>query len=136
MDESRLAAVPLFASLSRRERRVVARHADVVDLPEGTVLVEEGRFSYEFFVIEEGTADVTRGERRVATLGPSDVLGEMGALGGVRRSATVVATSPVTAIVMTAAALRYVAREMPAVGERLRATIEERTEALAARLGR
>lgn len=130
MDESRLAALPLFASLSRRERGVVARHADVVDLPKGTVLVEEGRFSYEFFVLEEGTADVVRGERRIVVLGPGDFLGEMGVMAGARRSATVVATSPVTAIVMTAAALRYVAREMPAVGERLHAAIEERSERL------
>jgi len=130
MDESRLAAVPLFASLSRRERQAVARHADEVDVPEGTALVREGRFSYEFFVIEQGTAAVVHGERRIAELGPGDFLGEMGVLADARRSASVVATSPVTAIVMTAAALRYVAREMPAVGERLRAAIEERSERL------
>ena len=130
MDESRLATLPLFASLTRRERGVVARHADEVDVPEGTLLVVEGRFSYEFFVIEEGTADVVHGERRIAELGPGDFLGEMGVMSDARRSATVVATSPITAIVMTAAALRYVAREMPAVGERLRAAIEERSERL------
>jgi CRP-like cAMP-binding protein len=130
MDASRLAAIPLFASLTRRERGVVARHADEVDVPDGTLLVVEGRFSYEFFVIEEGTADVVHGERRIAELGPGDFLGEMGVLGDTRRSASVVATSPITAIVMTAAALRYVAREMPAVGERLRAAIEERSERL------
>ena len=130
MDESRLATLPLFAPLTRRERSVVARQADEVDVPEGTLLVVEGRFSYEFFVIEEGTADVIHGERRIAELGPGDFLGEMGVLGDARRSASVVATSPITAIVMTAAALRYVAREMPAVEERLRAAIEERSERL------
>jgi CRP-like cAMP-binding protein len=99
-------------------------------VPEGTLLVVEGRFSYEFFVIEQGTADVIHGEQRIAELRPGDFLGEMGVLGDARRSASVVSTSPITAIVMTAAALRYVVREMPAVGERLRAAIEERSERL------
>jgi CRP/FNR family cyclic AMP-dependent transcriptional regulator len=130
MKESRLAAVPLFASLSRPERRTVARLADEVDLPQGTALVREGRFAHEFFVLETGTAEVVRGDQHVADLGPGDFLGEMGIIADARRNASVVATSPVTAIVMTAAALRHVARELPAVGERLQAAVEERGERL------
>jgi CRP-like cAMP-binding protein len=130
MEESRLAAVPLFASLSRRERRVVARLADEVDVEEGDALVREGRFAHEFFVLESGTARVVRGDQHVAELGPGDFLGEMGIMADARRNASVVTTSPVTVIVMTAAALRRVAREMPAVGATLRAAIEERGERL------
>lgn len=76
MEESQLRSVPLFQSLSSEERRAVAQHADQIEVPEGTELVRQGEFAYEFFVIEEGTAEVTRDDERVAELGPGDFLGE------------------------------------------------------------
>ena len=130
MDESRLAKLPLFESLSKKERREVAHVADEVDLPEGKKLVSEGDFSYEFFVIEEGSAEVLIHGERVAELGPGDFFGEMGLLEHQQRGASVVATSPVTVIVMTGSAFRQMAREMPAVGERIDAAVKERCRAL------
>ena len=130
MDEKRLGSLPLFTSLSKAERRKVAQWADEVDVPEGKELVREGEFPYEFFVIEEGTADVRVGERSVGTLGQGDFFGEMGLVEHVRRRATVVATSPLTAMVMTGGAFREMGREMPAVEERIRAAVEERCRAL------
>jgi CRP-like cAMP-binding protein len=55
MEESELRSVPLFESLSREERQVIAQHADEIEAPEGTELVRQGEFAYECFVIEEGT---------------------------------------------------------------------------------
>ena len=129
MDEHRLTSVPLFASLSDKERRRIAQSADEVDLPEGEHLVREGRFAYEIFVIEEGTAKVLRGDEHIADLGPGDVIGEMATMTDGQRNATVVATSPMTLIVMTAREFRHVAKDMPVVGDRLRSIIEERTQA-------
>ena len=130
MDDARLAKLSLFESLSKKERREVARCADEVDLPEGKNLVSEGEFSYEFFVIEEGSAEVLIHGDRVAELGPGDFFGEMGLLEHQQRNASVVATSPLTVIVMTGTAFRQVARDMPQVGERIRAAVKERCQAL------
>ena len=131
MDEQRLASVPLFASLSKRERAELARHADEVDLREGQELVHEGAFAYEFFVIEEGTAEVLRGGEHVADLGPGDFFGEMGAVSvDGRRNATVVTRSPMTAIVMTARDFRDIASRMPMLAERIGEKIRERSEKL------
>src|ERR687885_453322 len=58
MDEKALKSIPLFASLSRSERRQVASWTDEVDVTEGKALVKEGEFAYEVFIIEEGTAEV------------------------------------------------------------------------------
>jgi CRP/FNR family cyclic AMP-dependent transcriptional regulator len=127
MDEKRLASVPLFSSLSKRERAELAQHADEVDLREGKELVHEGAFAYEFFVIEDGTAEVLRGGEHVADLGPGDYFGEMGAIADARRNATVVTRSPMTAIVMTAREFREVASSMPKVAEQIRSTIQERS---------
>jgi CRP/FNR family cyclic AMP-dependent transcriptional regulator len=128
---SRLKAVPLFASLSRNERKRIAKCAEAVDLPEGKCLVEEGDFAYELFVIEEGTAEVVHDGEHLADLGPGDFLGETGVMERAGRSATVVATSPMKAIIIAAHELRQIARELPDVAEQIRVAIEERGRSLA-----
>ena len=130
MDEARLRAIPLFEGLGKKERRAVARQADEVDVEPGRHLVREGEFAYEFFAIEEGTADVRRGEQLLAELGPGDFFGEMGLIGQVTRNASVVATSPVTVLVLTGTAFRHIERELPAVSKQIRKAIEERCRQL------
>ena len=130
MEESELRSIPLFESLTSEERRAIAPHADEVEVQEGTELVRQGEFAYEFFVIEEGTAEVLRDGERIAELGPGDFLGEMGIVGKVVRNATVVTTSPARVIVMTEQALRSMARTNPAVADRITAAVEERCLAM------
>jgi CRP-like cAMP-binding protein len=130
MDPARLEAIPLFAGLSNKERRRVAQQADEVDVRAGRELVHEGDFAYEFFAIEEGTAEVRRGEQLLGELGPGDFCGEMGLLGKATRNASVTATAPVTAIVITGPAFRLIDREMPAVAKQIRKAIEERRHQL------
>ncbi len=130
MDESSLRSVPLFDALTNDERRTVAQHADEIEVPEGTELVRQGEFAYEFFVLEEGTAEVVRDGERVAELGPGDFLGEMGIVTQAVRNATVVTTSPARAIVMTEQALRSVRSLNPVVADRIEAAVEERCPAL------
>jgi CRP/FNR family cyclic AMP-dependent transcriptional regulator len=132
MDEARLSEIPLFAGLNRKERRALAPRADEVDLEQGRVIVREGEWPYEFFAIEEGTAEVRRGEQLLAELGPGDFFGEMGLVGDTRRNATVVASTPLKVVVMTAQAFRQTARELPEVADKLRAAIEERGRQLEA----
>jgi CRP-like cAMP-binding protein len=132
VDERRLRSLPLFADLGRRELGRVAQVADEVDVREGERLVREGEFAYEVFVIEQGTAEVVRGGDRVAELGPGDFLGEMGAIHHATRNATVVATSPMTVVVITARDFRHLERDIPQVAEHIRAACVERSRALAA----
>jgi CRP/FNR family cyclic AMP-dependent transcriptional regulator len=126
MDEERLKAIPLFAGLNRKERRALAPRADEVELEQGRVIVREGEWAYEFFAIEEGTAEVRRGEQLLAELGPGDFFGEMGLVGDTRRNANVIASSPLKVVVMTAQAFRQTSRELPEVAAKIRAAIEER----------
>jgi CRP-like cAMP-binding protein len=136
VDERRLKEIPLFETLSREELREVARHADEVDVREGKRLMSEGDFAYEFFVIEDGEAEVLSGDRHVADLGPGDFLGEMGALArGGRRNASVVARSPMSLVVMTARDFRQMTDHDPRLAERIRATVERRCDDLAAAVG-
>jgi CRP-like cAMP-binding protein len=126
MDEAHLESIPLFAGLSRKERRMVAQHADEVDVKAGREIVREGDFAYEFFAIEEGTAEVKRGEQHLAELGPGDFFGEMGLLEQAPRNASVITRSPVTAVVMTGKEFRQIDRELPEVAKKIRKAIDER----------
>ena len=126
MDEARLRQIPLFAGLGKKERREVAKQADEVDVQAGRHLVREGEFAYEFFAIEEGTADVRRGEQLLGELGPGDFFGEMGLIDKATRNASVIATTPIRALVLTGPAFRHLERELPGVSKQIRRAIDER----------
>jgi CRP-like cAMP-binding protein len=126
MDAERLKDVPLFANLSKKERAEVARFTDELELPAGKVLGAEGSFAYEFFVIEEGTAEVTKEGERLTELGPGDFFGEIGLLESERRTATVTATSPMKVIVVFGRDFRDMKRQLPSVAEQVEAAIRER----------
>jgi CRP/FNR family transcriptional regulator, cyclic AMP receptor protein len=115
MDPSAVQSIPLFAGLSKDDQKVVAQYADEVDVEPGTVLAQEGRLAYEFFAIEEGTADVTLGGKHAATLGPGDFFGEIALVSHAPRTATVVATSPVRALVITDRSFRRLLDDSPQV---------------------
>jgi CRP-like cAMP-binding protein len=126
MDAARLKSFSLFSDLSDREREQVARWADEVDVKAGKHLVDQGRFAYEFFIIEEGTAEVTHNGDHLADLGPGDFFGEIGILEDEPRTASVVATSDMTLIVMTDRDFRDMTRSLPQVAETIRETMQLR----------
>jgi len=127
MDASQLESVPLFADLSRRDLKAVAQHADEVELANGAKIVEQGRLAYELFVIQSGNADVLIDGEVIAQLGPGDVVGEIGVLKTHMRTATVVATTPVKAIVMFGPELTALTDSLPGVLTELERLITERT---------
>ena len=127
MEESKLKTVGLFASLSPRDLRRVASVTDEIVVPAGTRLIHEGDFAHEFLLIRDGTAEVTRGGEAVATLGPGEFAGEIGAVRDVRRNATVTAATELAAIVMTARDLRQIAEEIPSVAAQIDAAIAARS---------
>jgi CRP/FNR family cyclic AMP-dependent transcriptional regulator len=126
MYHARLNDVPFFSPLKKKELELIARQADEVDVPAGKVLAQQGTFGDQFFVIEEGTAEVVRDGERLGELGPGDFFGEMALLDEDRRTATVTATTPMTLIVMTRASFRAVEAGMPRVHAAVRAAIEQR----------
>ena len=126
MDAARLKNLPLFSELSDQEREQVARWADEVDVPAQKHLIDQGQFGYEFFVIEAGKAEVKRGEESIAQLGPGDFFGEIALLEADRRTASVIATEPMTAIVMTRQQFISMEESMPSVAARIKQAIEDR----------
>src|SRR3954453_11425087 len=132
MDVKHLKSIALFEHLSKSQLAEVAKQADEIDVEAGKRLVSAGRFGYEFFVIENGTAEVVRGEDHIADLGPGDFFGEMALLGDTVRNADVVASSNMTAMVMTDSAFRSLSRRMPEVAEQIREACRTRTKEIQA----
>jgi CRP-like cAMP-binding protein len=126
MDVKDLDGVALFSSLSKSELERIAQYADEVSVPEGEVLASEGRFAHEFFVIQQGTAEVRHDGRVINELGPNDFFGEIGLVEGDRRTATVVATTPMRVIVMFQREFRAMEHDMPEVADRIHAAIRAR----------
>jgi CRP-like cAMP-binding protein len=126
MDIGRLKPLPLFANVDENDLASIAPFVKEVSVAEGAQLVREGDYSYELIAIEEGTADVIRGDEKVAELGPGDYFGEMGVVEGEKRTASVVATSPMRLISLTSWEIRRMQKSMPQVVEQIRKTIEER----------
>jgi CRP/FNR family transcriptional regulator, cyclic AMP receptor protein len=126
MDAVQLESIPLFAPLSKSERKAVAQHADEVTIEQGTRIIEQGGVANELLVIVRGTADVLDGEALIAQLGPGDVIGEIGLLRYSRRTASVIATSAIDAIVIYGPELMAMKDSLPLVFEQLDRLIVER----------
>jgi CRP/FNR family cyclic AMP-dependent transcriptional regulator len=106
---------PLFARCSRAEMKEIVKLADEIDLREGKEMTREGSPGREFFVLLEGTADVKKNSRKVNTLGPGDFFGEIALVSQAPRTATVIATSPVRALVITDRSFRRLLDDSPQV---------------------
>ena len=118
--------VPFFSGMSKREFAAIAKQTDKGDVATGKVLAREGQFGHEFFIIDAGTAEVIRGGETIAALGAGDFFGEMALLEEDRRTATVIAKTPMSLIVMTRSNLRSLDREQPAVHAMVAKAIAER----------
>ena len=89
-----------FRGHSDKDLAKLAKLCDVVELEPGQILTQEDGSGKELFLVVEGTADVVVHGRTAATVGPSELIGEMALLEGQRRSATVRARTPMTVVVI------------------------------------
>ncbi len=126
MDPNRLTAIPIFSDLGPDEAKRLAAFATETSIAEGQILMKEGDYSTELIAIEEGTADVIRDGQKIASLGPGDLIGEMGLLERRPRNADVIATSPMLVIKLTHWEIRRMSQQTV---ERIGQIIEERRQA-------
>ena len=101
MDPNRLTSIPIFSDLSEAEAHRLAAFATETSAAEGQILMKQGDYSTELIAIEEGTADVLRGGKKIASLKQGDLIGEMGLLAREPRNADVIATSPMRLLKLT-----------------------------------
>jgi CRP/FNR family cyclic AMP-dependent transcriptional regulator len=114
-----LAQVPMFSACSKKDLQMIARASDEVDVAAGKTLVEEGKPGHEFFLIESGTATVSRNGKKIASLGPGQYFGEMALLDRGPRSATVKADTDMTVLVLGQREFSGVVDEVPGLARKL-----------------
>ncbi len=118
--------VPLFASCSKHELEEIAHIADEIDLSEGKEMTREGSRGREFFVLLEGDADVTKNGQSINKLGAGDFFGEIALVSDTPRTATVTATTPVRALVITDRSFRRLLDESPEIQRKVLVALAER----------
>ncbi|MET0972573.1 MAG: cyclic nucleotide-binding domain-containing protein [Thermoleophilaceae bacterium] len=126
MEPARLEQIPLFADRTSDEREALAACMREVTVDAGTPLVTQGDNAYELFVIEAGNAEVRMDDKVVRTLGPGDVVGEIGLLATGTRTASVVATSHLRLLAMFTREFKKLEGRMPGLTKSLRETMAKR----------
>jgi CRP/FNR family cyclic AMP-dependent transcriptional regulator len=129
-----LRKVPLFSGLSRRDLNLVARHTDVVRADEGKRLARQGALGEEFLLIVDGSARVERDGKPIARLDAGDFFGEMSLIDGKPRSASVIADTPVTLLVVDSRSFRSLLDGVPGLRRKISVSLCERLRAADAAL--
>jgi CRP/FNR family transcriptional regulator, cyclic AMP receptor protein len=111
MDPARLKAIPIFSHLSDEEANRLSAFATETSVADGQILMKQGDYSTELIGIEEGTADVLRDGKKIASLKEGDLIGEMGLLERGPRTADVIATSPMVVMKLTHWEIRRMSEE-------------------------
>jgi putative ABC transport system ATP-binding protein len=96
-----LKGVEPFSALNPADLTRIAETATLRHYEPGEVIVREGDAGDNLFLISEGEVEVVRHDHEVARLGPAEFFGEAALISGEPRNATVIATEPVDAYVVT-----------------------------------
>jgi CRP/FNR family transcriptional regulator, cyclic AMP receptor protein len=117
---TRVESVPCFAALPSAVRASLADAFDEIEVPAGEKLASQGDFAYQVFAIIEGSARVEQDGEALAMLGPGDLFGEVGLLLTGRRTATVVAETPMVVLALFDQPFRRLSKEYPAFADVVR----------------
>ena len=126
MDPNRLKAIPLFSHLSDEEANRLSAFATETSAAEGQILMKQGDYAVELIAIEEGTADIIQDGKKIASLGPGDLIGEMALFNREPRNADAIATSPMRLLKLTHWEIRRMSDETV---ERIKEVVEQRAQA-------
>jgi glutaminase len=127
------AAVPgefeILAELDPAELDILGRSLVRRSFAAGEIIISEGTRADGLFFLLEGAVDVCvarvgeEGTMRLAAIDAGNVFGELALLGGPRRTADVVAATPVTVLELKAAAFAALAPDHPAIQAKLIAAV-------------
>ena len=125
MDQGRIAAHAVMTGIPDEELDAVAGAASEREFAAGETVMAEGDFGHSVLLIEDGTVEVSIDGTRVRELGPGEMLGEVAVLASGRRTASVVALTPLRVISLFKRDVWALERTAPEAARRLRAAIDE-----------
>lgn len=84
-----LIQLDLLGGLAPTTLEKLAARSEIVSVPAGAVVIDEGQLADRFYVVIDGELEVTAGGVPLNTLAPGDCFGEVGLMRGVPRTASV-----------------------------------------------
>jgi len=126
-----LKGVDLFAKLTARELRTLAKRLKYYPFAKGDVITQQGSISDCIYILASGEAEVLfetgSGERQsLATLLPGRFFGEMGMMTGEPRRATVIARSEAVCYQLDKSAFQDLIEKRPVIAENISKIIASR----------
>lgn len=118
-----LKMVPMFAGCSKRELQAILKAGDEIVMTAGTLIVDQGQMGREAFVVLEGSVIVRRNGRKVTTLGPGAVVGELSLLDHGPRTASVICDTACTLFVLDQRHFQQVIEQNPQIAMKLLGTL-------------
>jgi CRP/FNR family transcriptional regulator, cyclic AMP receptor protein len=114
-----LGQVPLFSDFSKRHLGRLAKETDELTFAPGERIVEEGNPGETLYVVLSGKGRVTRKGKKVGEVVPGDFFGELSALDGGPRTATIAAETPMRVLRLFRRTLAALLRDEPQVSIKL-----------------
>lgn len=115
-----LRKVPLFAKVEPARLKLLAFTSEHLEFMPGQAICRQGDPGDAAYIVLEGTAEVVvdseRGPITVATIAKHDIVGEIAILCNVPRTASVIATSPLTALRVSKDGFFNLVTQFPQVG--------------------
>ena len=138
-----LGEVPIFRGLSKRQLSGVAKLVDHQHFKPGAMLVKQAQSGIRLIIIRAGTAAVIREDaspeqgpgRRLSTVGPGDIVGELSLIDGWPTSASVVAETPIDALLLYRTRFNRLLQSTPQLYPRLLTAMASRLRATSQRDG-
>lgn len=120
----------IFKSLDDQTKETLKEAGRFHAFAPGQVLVREGDVSGDLFLIDTGAVEIKMHSKDedvvLAKLGPGDILGEVPAITGVRRTSTATALGMVNAVILPVDLIKEIAETDPEFKNGLLKIIEDR----------
>jgi CRP-like cAMP-binding protein len=126
-----LSRVPVFAKLSQRDLKAVAKSCSESTYPDGEYLCRQGERGVAAFLIVSGEISVENeledgGTFKLAELGQGAMVGELSIIDGAERVASIRAIGDVTALVLTQWSMQGLLKDRPSIAAAMLPIIVQR----------
>ncbi|MBW2096628.1 MAG: cyclic nucleotide-binding domain-containing protein [Deltaproteobacteria bacterium] len=114
-----LRKVPLFNKLNKRQLNEIGKYADELPMKAGQMLAQQDKRGLDFDFIVEGKARVEKDGEFIRYLTAGDFFGEIAIIDGAPRTATVIAETDMTLLVVSKRSFDYLLDTVPGLQKKM-----------------
>ena len=114
-----LRSVPMFSACSAKDLEKILKVGDELPAAAGKVVIDQGQTGREALVLLSGSATVRRNGKKVASIGPGAVVGELALFDHGPRTATVVCDTDCQFLAIGQREFLALLEQVPALNRRM-----------------